>query len=330
MKMKKNVVILATGGTIAGYASSSTEYAEYKAGAMSIQSMIDAIPKLKEIANVSGLQICNVGSYDFDWHTVLTLSKKVNTLLQQDDVDGVVITHGTDVLEETAYFLTLTVKSDKPVVVVGAMRPSSALGADGPVNLLNAVILAASEEAIGQGTLIAMNDQINCARDCTKTNTTHVETFRSFELGYLGYMQNGRPYFYRKALRKHNLETEFDIMQVKELPRVDIIYAYLGYESDLAAAAVKLGAKGIVLAAFGRGNIRDKVIPGLAQLVRQGIPVVRSSRTGNGVIIRHHLDDEYGFIAGDNLNPQKARVLLTLALLKTNDIDEIRRMFAQY
>ncbi len=328
--MKKNIVILATGGTIAGYAASSTEFAEYKAGAMDIQSMIDAVPMLAEVANVSGIQVCNKGSYDFEWDVVLDLSKKINTLLQRDDVDGIVVTHGTDVLEETAYFLNLTVKSEKPVVVVGAMRPTSAVGADGPVNLLNAVILASSDEAIGQGTLIALNDQIGCARDCTKTNTTHVDTFRSFELGYLGYMQNGKPYFYRKSLRKHGLETEFDIMNVAALPRVDIIYTYLGYGSDLAEAAVQLGAKGIILAAFGRGNIRDRAIPGLAKIAKLGVPVVRSSRTGNGVVIRHHLDDQYGFIAGDNLNPQKARVLLTLALLKSNNIDEIRRMFAEY
>ena len=328
--IKPNVIILGTGGTIAGKAQSNTEMTGYKAGELGIQTLIDAVPEMLEIANVSGEQFCNIGSFDMTWDIILSLSKKINTLLSNDNVDGVVITHGTDTLEETAYFLNLTIKSKKPVVIIGAMRPATAISADGPVNLLNAVKLAASKEAIGQGVLIAMNDQINSARDATKTNTTHVETFKSFELGYLGYFQNGEPKFYRQSTRKHTYQSEFDIMHVSTLPKVDIIYEYINCNSDLAKAAVNLGANGLVIAALGHGNIHKDMIPGLELISQKGIPVVRSSRVGNGIVSKNYLDDKCGFIAADSLNPQKARILLMLALLKTTEKDEIRRIFSEY
>lgn len=327
---KPNIVILGTGGTIAGVADSNMDTTGYKAGEIGIQSLIDAVPEIVNFANIKGEQFCNCGSFDLTWDIVLALSKKVNKLLLHSDVDGIVITHGTDTLEETAYFLNLTVKSKKPVVLVGAMRPSTAISADGPLNLLNAVILAGSKEAVGQGVLVAMNDQINGARDVTKTNTTHVETFRSFELGYLGYLQNNTPVFYKKSVRKHTYDTEFDILEVDALPKVDIIYSYINCDSNLALAAVELGTKGIVVAALGHGSLHKDMIPGLAKISAMGIPVVRSSRVGNGIVSRKFWDDDYGFIAGDSLNPQKARILLMLALLKTNKPDEIRRMFSIY
>lgn len=327
---KANVIILGTGGTIAGKAGSNTEMTGYKAGEIGIQSLIDAVPEILNVANVSGEQFCNCGSFDLTWDIVLALGKRVNQLLGQKDVDGIVITHGTDTLEETAFFLNLTVKSKKPVVLVGAMRPATAISADGPVNLLNAVRLAGSEEAIGQGVLIAMNDQINGARDVTKTNTTHVETFKSVELGYLGYFQNGAPVFYKKTTRKHTYQTEFDIMEVEKLPQVDIVYSYINCNAELAKAAVESGAKGIVVASFGHGNIHKDMIPGLAEIAASGIPVVRSSRVPNGIVSKNYLDDKCGFIAADSFNPQKARFLLMLALLKTTDKDEIRRIFATY
>lgn len=327
---KANVIILGTGGTIAGKAGSNTDMTGYKAGEIGIQLLIDAVPEIMDIANVSGEQFCNCGSFDLTWDIVLSLSKRVNQLLNNDDVDGIVITHGTDTLEETAYFLNLTVKSNKPVVLVGAMRPATAISADGPVNLLNAVRLAGSNEAIGQGVLIAMNDQINGARDVTKTNTTHVETFKSMELGYLGYFQNGLPVFYKKTTRKHSFETEFDILKVEKLPQVDIVYSCINCNADLAKAAVESGAKGIVVAAVGHGNIHKDMIPGLAEISNNGIPVVRSTRVPNGIVSKNHLDDKYDFIAADNLNPHKARILLMLALLKTTNRAEIRKIFATY
>lgn len=327
---KPNVLILGTGGTIAGRAQSNTEMTGYKAGELGIQTLIDAVPEMLEIANVSGEQFCNIGSFDMTWDIILSLSKKINSLLALDSVDGIVITHGTDTLEETAYFLNLTVKSPKPVVIIGAMRPATAISADGPINLLNAVKLAGSKEAIGQGVLIAMNDQINGARDATKTNTTHVETFKSLELGYLGYFQNGEPKFYKQSMRKHTYKSEFDITKVEKLPKVDIIYEYINCNSDLAEAAVAQGANGIVVAALGHGNIHKDMIPGLARISQKGVPIVRSSRVGNGIVSKNYLDDKYGFIAADSLNPQKARILLMLSLLKTTNSTEIRRIFAEY
>ncbi len=326
----KNIVILGTGGTIAGKAASNTEMTGYKPGELGVQALIDAVPELLAVARISGEQFCNVGSFDLTWDTVLALGKRVNQLLQQEEVDGIVITHGTDTLEETAYFLNLTVRSPKPVVIIGAMRPATALSADGPVNLLNAVTLAASEEAVGQGVLIALNDQINGARDCTKTNTTHVETFKAPELGYLGYFQNGRPVFYKKSVRKHTYETEFSIATVEQLPRVDIVYSYINCDSVMAEAAVAAGAQGLVVAGLGHGNIHKDMIPGLARLAAQGIAIVRGSRVGNGIVSENHLDDQYGFIPGDNLTVQKARILLMLALLQTRDRGELRRIFATY
>ena len=184
-----NVVILATGGTIAGRGGSATQMTGYNPGEIGVQILINAVPEIKQYANVSGEQVANIGSFAMTHEVWLKLAKRVNELLASPAVDGIVITHGTDTLEETAYFLNLVVKSDKPVVLVGAMRPATAISADGPVNLLNAVRLAGSPKARGKGVLVGMNDQINGARDVTKTNTTHVETFKSWELGYLGYIR---------------------------------------------------------------------------------------------------------------------------------------------
>lgn len=274
MMRKPKVVILGTGGTIAGKAGSNTEMTGYQAGEIGIQTLINAVPEMLEVADVTGEQFCNIGSFDMIDDIWLRLSRRVSKLLQQPEVDGIVITHGTDTLEETAYFLNLTVKSEKPVVLVGAMRPATAISADGPVNLLNAVALAGSQEAVGKGVLIAMNDQINGARDATKTNTTHVETFKSWELGYLGYFQNGKPIFYKASLRRHTAAAEFDISKVTALPRVDIVYLHVNCDDILVRAAVSAGALGIVIAAFGHGNLHINIKPALIKIARSGIPVV--------------------------------------------------------
>ena len=261
----------------------------------------------------------------------LKLADRCNKLLAQDDVKGVVITHGTDTLEETAYFLNLVVKSDKPVVLVGAMRPATAISADGPVNLLNAVKLAASPKAVGKGVLVAMNDQIDGGRDVTKTNTTNVATFKSPELGALGYFTGGEPYFYKESLRKHTKSTVFDVSGLKELPRVDIVYTHVNDDRVLVDAAVKAGAKGIVYAGSGMGSIHKDAEPGLAEAVKNGVTVVRASRVGNGMVVEGSKEwTDEGFLNGDNLNPQKARVLLQLALTKTSDPKAIQKMFDEY
>lgn len=326
---KPKVLIIGTGGTIAGKAGTNTEMTGYQAGAIGVGNLISAVPEMRDFADVTAEQFCNVGSFDLTWEHLLGLSRRVNDAMA-DDVDGVVITHGTDSLEETAYFLNLTVRSAKPVVIVGAMRPATAISADGPANLLNAVRLAASTEAVTQGVLIAMNDQISGARDTTKTNTTHVETFKSPELGYLGYFQNGLPVFYKMSLRKHTFESEFDISKVDEMPRVEIVTSYVGVNGDMVEAAVAAGAKGIVVAGFGHGNIHRDMIKSLTKASEAGVVIVRGTRVANGIVSRNDVYDDYGFIASDSLNVQKARILLSLALTKTNNPDEIRRMFAVY
>ena len=229
----------------------------------------------------------------------MKLAKRVNELLTQDDVDGIVITHGTDSIEETACFLNLVVKSRKPVVIVGAMRPSTAISADGPVNLYNAVTLAGSEEAVGKGVLVVLNDQVNGARDVTKTNTANADTFLSGELGFLGYMQDNKPHFYRLSTRKHTTDTEFDVSKLESLSQVDIVYGYANMNRIPIDAFVAAGDKGIVHAGVGDGSLaRPAVEPALIEARKKGVIIVRSSRVGNGIVARNGeaKDDDLDFV----------------------------------
>ncbi|MGV7211414.1 type II asparaginase [Oxalobacteraceae bacterium A2-2] len=327
-----NVTILATGGTIAGSGASSTTTVGYTAATVGVDRLIAAVPELAKVANVKGEQVFQIASENMSNEHWLTLAKRVNTLLARKDVDGIVITHGTDTLEETAYFLNLVVKSSKPVVLVGAMRPGTALSADGPINLYNAVLLAASQEAVGKGVLVAMNDQIHGARDVTKTNTSTPDSFKTPELGMLGYIQGNKPYFYHASTRKHTADTEFDISQLQSLPQVDIVYGYANVGPVALNALVAAGAKGIVHAGVGDGSLAAPVKAALMAARKQGVLIVRASRVGQGIVARNGEanDDELDFVASDTLNPQKARILLMLALTKTSDTSQIQRIFATY
>jgi L-asparaginase len=330
--VKKRIVIVATGGTIAGQAASSTETACYTSALLPIDRLIAAVPALQDIAAVSGEQLAQLDSADMTPAVWLALAARINALLADDAVDGVVVTHGTDTMEETAYFLNLIVRSAKPVVLVGALRPANVMSTDGPMNLYDAVLLAASPEAAGNGVLVSLNDTINCSRDVTKTNTALQDAFKAPELGYLGYIQAGRPHFYRRPARKHTCAAEFDLAGLTALPKVEIIYAYVGSDHTLADAAVAAGAKGIVYAGVGNGGIPAAVRDHLAALARRGIVIVRSTRVASGIVTRNSAvcDDDCRFIAADTLSPQKARVLLMLALTKTEDPAEIQRMFWEY
>ncbi|WP_282183298.1 type II asparaginase [Azospirillum sp. TSH100] len=327
-----NVTILATGGTIAGTGATSTTTVGYTAAKVGVEKLIEAVPELKKVANVKGEQVFQIASENMTNDHWLKLAKRVNELLAQKDVDGIVITHGTDTIEETAYFLNLTVKSTKPVVIVGAMRPSTAISADGPVNLYNAVTLAGSKDAVGKGVLVSLNDQINAGRDVTKTNTSTADTFRTPELGFLGYMQDNKAHFYRQVVRKHTAEAEFDISKLDSLPQVDIVYGYANNNRTALDALVKAGAKGIIHAGVGDGSLSNAMKPGLVDARKQGVIIVRSSRVGNGIVARNGEanDDELDFVASDTLNPQKARILLMLALTKTTDTKAIQKMFYTY
>src|ERR1700740_105458 len=327
-----NVVILATGGTIAGSGATSTTTVGYKAATVPVQALIDAVPELKKVAAVRGEQVFQIASQNITNDYWLKLAKRVNELLNQPDVDGIVVTHGTDTLEETAYLLNLVSKSDKPVVIVGAMRPSTALSADGPINLFNAVLIAGSKEAVGKGVLVCLNDQINAARDVTKTNTSTADTFKSPELGVLGYIQGDRVAFYRLPARKHAQDSEFDISAVQKLPDVEIAYGFENVSRTTVDALVAAGVDGIVYAGVGDGNPSQLTEQALADARSKGVVIVRSARVGNGIVARNNEvdDDKRDFIVSDTLNPQKARVLLTVALTKTRDTKELQRIFYEY
>ena len=326
------VVIIATGGTIAGSGSSSTTTVGYKAATVPVDALINAVPELNKIAAVRGEQLFQIASQNMTNDHWLKLAKRVNELLQQSDVDGVVITHGTDTLEETAYFLNLVTKSTKPVVLVGAMRPSTALSADGPINLYNATLLAGSKEAVGKGVLVCLNDQINAARDVTKTNTSTADTFRSPELGLLGYIQGSRVAFYRSPARRHTANSEFDLMSVDKLPVVEIAYGFENVSRTVVDALAGSGVDGIIYAGVGDGNPSELAEQALADARSKGVLIVRSARVGNGIVARNNEvnDDKRDFIVSDTLNPQKARVLLTVALTKTRDSKELQRIFYEY
>ena len=327
-----NIVILATGGTIAGTGASSTVTVGYTSATVGVAALIEAVPEMKNIANVSGEQVVQIGSNNMTNEIWLMLAKKINELLASPDVDGIVITHGTDTMEETAYFLNLVVKSQKPVVLVGSMRPSTAMSADGPINIYNAVVLAASKNAWGKGVFIAMNDSILSARETTKTSTFLTNTFRAPELGLLGYIQSNEAHFYRVPVRRHTVDSQFDIMAIDVLPRVDIVYGYANATRIVVDALTESGVHGIVNAGVGNGSLFDEVEKGLVDARAKGIIIVRSSRVGNGMVARNGEanDDELDFIVSDTLNPQKARILLMLALTQTKDTKEIQKIFWEY
>lgn len=326
------IKILATGGTIAGAGATSSTTVGYTAAVAPVDALIANVPELQTVAVVSGEQIAQIASENMTDSVWLSLAKRVNQLLSQQDVDGIVITHGTDTLEETAYFLHLVVKSEKPVVLVGSMRPPTAMSADGMLNLYRAVILAGSQDAVGKGVLVMLNDTIHSGRDVTKTITDRTDTFKAPELGPLGFFSGDKPLFYRAALRRHTSASEFDITNLSKLPRVDIVYHYAGNDGAAINAFVRAGAKGIVHAGTGNGSIGKAEYPAVEAAQKSGIVVVRSSRVGNGVVARNGEanDDKYNFVAGDNLNPQKARILLMLALTRTSDPRLIQEMFWLY
>jgi L-asparaginase len=328
---RPNVVILATGGTIAGAAAGKSEYG-YKAGSFKVEDLIDAVPKVKELASLSGEQVVNIGSQDMNDKVWLKLAKRVNEVASRGDVAGIVITHGTDTMEETAYFLDLVAKTDKPIVLVGSMRPATAISADGPANLYNGVAIAANNGAKGRGVLVSLNDEIHSARNVTKTNTTNVETFESPNRGPVGLVHSGKIDWFERMDKKHGKQTEFSTANLDALPRVDIIYAHANMSPDLIDAAIANGAKGLVIAGVGDGNMTQQAVDRLAAAAQKGIVVVRSTRLPSGTVLRNNEvdDDAKGFVASGEFNPAKSRVLLQLALTKTKDPKQVQRMFNEY
>ena len=301
-----NITILATGGTIAGSGETAVSSA-YKAGQLNVDALIDAVPEIKQLANIKGEQIVKIGSQDMSDDVWLKLAKAINA--QCKDTDGFVITHGTDTMEETAYFLDLTAKCEKPIVLVGAMRPATEKSADGPLNLYNAVVVATDKKSSGRGVLVAMNGEVLGARDVTKMSTTAVQTFHSPNYGTLGYIHNSKVDYERSPESKHTVNTPFNVDKLDSLPKV-----------------------GIVSAGVGNGNVNAAHLERLEKAAKDGVVVVRSSRVPTGYTTRDaEVDDsKYGFVASGTLNPQKARVLLQLALTQTKDPKVIQQYFEDF
>jgi len=325
------VVVLATGGTIAGAAQSDVQ-AAYTSGQVGVQQLLAAVPQAKKFAALRGEQIANIGSQDMNDQVWLALARRVNELTAAPDVKGIVITHGTDTIEETAYFLNLVVKSRKPVVLTAAMRPSTALSADGPLNFFNAVAVAAHPDAAGRGVLVVVNDWIHGASSLTKTSTTAVQTFLSPLSGLIGTVTYGEVDFLRGPVGRHTSESGFSLDGVTALPRVDIVMAYENMDGALIDAAVAAGAKGVIVAGVGNGNMTAAALSSLEKHAKQGIVCVRSTRVATGRVGRNVEvdDDKAGFIASMDLNPQKARVLLRLALLQPRTAADLQRLFSEY
>ena len=325
------VVVLATGGTIAGAAATDVQ-AAYTSGQVGVEQLLAAVPQTKKLANLRGEQISNIGSQDMNDEVWIKLATRINELVAMPDVSGVVITHGTDTIEETAYFLNLVVKGQKPVVLTAAMRPSTALSADGPLNFYNAVAVAANKQAAGRGVLVVVNDWIHGASSLTKTSTTAVQTFLSPVSGLIGTVAYGDVEWYRGPVGKNTTNSEFSVTKTTVLPRVDIIMAAENMDGALINAAAAAGAKGIVIAGVGNGNMTATAVQALAAQAKKGIVAVRSSRVATGQVGRNVEvdDDKNGFVASLGLNPQKSRVLLRLALTKTSDPKTIQRYFDEY
>ncbi|KAL4891226.1 Asparaginase/glutaminase [Aspergillus ambiguus] len=321
-----NVTILATGGTIAGSSADNTATTGYQAGAIGIQDLIDAVPEMLDIANVAGVQVANVGSSDVTSNILLDMARTLNEVVCEDaTMSGAVVTHGTDTLEETAFFLDATVNCRKPIVVVGAMRPSTAISADGPFNLLQSVTVASVPSARDRGGLIVMNDRVMSAFYTTKTNANTLDTFKAVEMGNLGAIVSNTPYFFYPPVEPTGKMT-FDVRNVSSIPRVDILYSYQDMHNDTLYDAVRNGAEGIVIAGSGAGSVSSSFDSAIADMVESyGIPVVASTRTGNGEVP----PSDEARIGSGYLNPQKSRVWLGLLLAENKTVEEIRGAFAR-
>ena len=329
LSAKPKIRIIATGGTIAGVSTSATSSA-YGAAQVGIQTLIDAVPQIKELADVSGEQLVNIGSQDMNDAVWLKLAKRINQLLS-GDYDGVLVTHGTDTMEETAYFLSLTVHSDKPVILVGSMRPSTAISADGPANLYNGVAALVDPSSKGHGVMACMNNQLIDAKSLIKTHTTDCATFKG-TYGEMGYVYNGKPYYIFEPTYKHTTRSIFNVDNLEKLPQVGIIYGYANCSTLPIEAFFKADFDGIVLAGVGDGNFYKDVFDVAVQMQESGTQIVRASRVPTGpTCLNGEVDDsKYHFVAALNLNPQKARVLLQLALTKTRDWQQIQKYFQEY
>jgi L-asparaginase len=315
------VKVVATGGTIANTPS----------GRLHAGEVAEAIPALKKVARLEVEEVIRVGSSSITVENWLTLARRINEIFAKEpEVKAIVVTHGSNTVEETGYFLSLTVKSDKPVVLTAAQRQFTTLSSDSPKNFLQAVRVAAHDDARGKGALVVTNDVINAARDVTKNITYRVETYDSKDLGALGYVDEDRVTFYRAPVRHHTAATPFEVSRLQKLPRVDIVYAYVGADGALIDAAVAGGAEGLVIAGFPTGSGTPAMDQAIKRVAAKGIPVVMTNRGGMGRVTDTRAAEARPLVFGDNLTPQKARILLMLALTTTKDSAQLQRIFQTY
>ncbi len=328
---KPRLRLMIAPGTLHSRGSDRMDFTRYGRSGKPRMTGEELLPTLPELGALADIDVDAGNPQEIATHDELRrLAVKIDKILKGDEVDGVIFVQGTNSLEETAYFLNLTVRSDKPVVVTGAQRPYTALSTDGPLNLFNAVRVAVATETRGKGVVVVMNDEINAAREVTKTNTYRVQTFRSRDIGLLGYADPDRVVYYRAPLRRHTADSEFDINAITQMPAVDVLYVHAGCRAGLAEAALAGGARGIVIAGSGAGSTGNLAAEINAIVAARRAVVVQSSRVGEGRVLRENNWSETGMVAADNLPPHKAAILLSLALTKTNDPDEIQKRFDTY
>ena len=331
---KPRIAFIGTGGTISFEGRNSLDLSEYMdfGTQITVSEILSHFPEVGQTADMVPFDFKVVESTDLSPNDWRKLAEKVNEVDKNSDaIDGIVITHGTASLEETAYFLHLTVKTDLPVVVIGSQRPSSGFGTDAGSNLLAAVRTAASSEARGLGVVTLLNEEIQCARDVTKGSTLRLEAFRTPDLGMLGYADpDGTIAIYRKPARPHTAATEFELSKITDFSRVDIVASYAGADGVAIDAAVNAGAKAVVIATFAPGLLTPSQRQAVERALAQDVVIVFSSRAGSGRVQRRESMRKRGIIAADNLNPQKARVLALLALTQSTDVEDIQRMFDTY
>lgn len=324
VKALPKVIVLSTGGTIAGESRSSTDTTNYTAGQRSGDQLVKAVPEIAKLANVEVEQVVNISSPNMQYSHLLALSKAASKYLTDPSVSGVVITHGTSTAEETAIFTDLTVKSSKPVIVVGAMRPATAISADGPFNLLQAIALAVHPSARDRGTLLVSNDRISSAMYVSKTNTQSLDTFQAAEQGHLGLMVGTKPYFYFTPASAPG-KPYFDVSKTESLPKVEILYGYIENDAGMLDYLVQNGTKGVVVAGPGNSSLSKAMVQRITKLHDDGYPVVRATRVGDGIVTPKKEGIAAGFY-----NPQKARLLLALAINEGADQKKIQKYFLPY
>ena len=330
---KPAVAVIGTGGTIASLGGDGLELVRYidRKQMLPVDALLARTPELAQVAHVTPAAYDVLQSHAIGPRDWLALVSRIHALVSEHPgLDGIVITHGTATLEETAYFLNLTLKVAIPVVLVGAQRPATAVSGDGPLNLVNAVRTAGSARARGMGVMIVLNDEIQAAREGTKTSTLRLQTFRSPDFGALGHADADGVVFYRTPLRRHAPDTEFDTDGLDALPRVDIVYAYAGADGATVRAFVDAGAQGIVTAGLAPGLVPPAQLEALNEAARAGIAVAHSSRAGSGRVPGLGASHAQDSVTADNLTPQKARILLMLGLARTRERTELQRMFDTY